>query len=141
MKRRKSSLAVGLPTIVNILVLLLFACVSMLSLGRARADAQTAKHSWEVSTGYFAADSTAQTLLGEIEQAASLPPDEAGVEMESILNEQGVAGRYDPKTQQVSFTLSAGEAGTLSVRLHLLAVGKYEITSWKLTPHEDAANG
>ena len=32
MKKRKGSLAVGFPTIVNILVLLLFTCVSLLAL-------------------------------------------------------------------------------------------------------------
>ena len=47
MKKRKSSLAVGFPTIVNILVLLAFTCVSLLSLSRAQADRMTAAHGWD----------------------------------------------------------------------------------------------
>lgn len=137
MKRRKSSLAVGLPTLVTVLTLLLFACAALLSLSRAQTDYRTAEHGWEVTSGYFAADAQAQTLLGDIEQAAALAPNLAGVEMESILNEQGVAARYDPESQVFSFTLPAGEAGVLSVALHLLGNGRYEITAWQLVPHAE----
>lgn len=136
MKKRKSSLAVGFPTIVNILVLLVFACVSMLSLSRAQADHMAASHAWDVTYGYFAADQQAQMLLGTIESAVALEPSLAGVEMESLLNEQGIAARYDPDSQIFSFTLPAEEAGTLSVSLHLLEPGSYEILSWQLVPYE-----
>ena len=134
---KKSSLALGLPTVVNLLVLLLFACVSMLSLSRAQADYMTASHGQDVSSDYFAADAQAQTLLGTLEQAAALAPDLAGVEMESILNEQGVAGRYDAQTRRLDFTVPAGEAGTLSVSLDLLDSGGFRIAVWQLLPHED----
>lgn len=136
MKKRKSSLAVGFPTIVNILVLLAFTCVSLLSLSRAQADRMTAAHGWDVTRDYFEADSRAQTLLGELENAAALPHTEAGVEMEAILNDQGVAARYDEAAEELSFPLPAGEAGTLSVCLHLLPGGQFEITEWQLVPHE-----
>ena len=44
MKKRKSSLAVGFPTTLNILVLLAFTCVSLLSLSRAQADRMASVH-------------------------------------------------------------------------------------------------
>lgn len=136
MKKRKSSLAVGFPTIVNILVLLALTCVSLLSLSRAQVDRMTAAHSWDVTRDSFEADSRAQILLGELESAAALPRPEAGVEMEVILNDQGIAARYDEAAEELSFPLPAGEAGTLSVRLHLLPGGQFEITEWRLVPHE-----
>ena len=132
---KKSSLALGLPTVVNLLVLLLFACVAMLSLSRAQADYMTASHAQDVSSDYFAADATAQTLLGTLEEAAGLSPALAGVEMESILNEQGIAARYDQQTARLSFTVPAGEAGSLSVGLDL-ADGGFHIAVWQLVPHE-----
>lgn len=134
---KKSSLALGLPTVVNLLVLLLFACVSMLSLSRAQADYMTASHGQDVSSDYFAADAQAQILLGSLEQAASLEPDLAGFEMESILNEQGIAARYEQQTRLLSFSVPAGEAGSLSVGLTLLDSGGFEITAWQLIPHEE----
>ena len=118
MKKRKGSLAVGFPTIVNILVLLLFTCVSLLALSRAQAD------------------SRAQTLLGQLEPFASLPPAEAGMEMEALLNDQGIAARYDAETQLLTFPLPAGEAGTLSVSLQLLPESGFQIHAWTLIPHE-----
>ena len=136
MKKRKSSLAVGFPTTLNILVLLAFTCVSLLSLSRAQADRMASVHGWDVTSGYFAADSRAQALLGELECAASLPPAKAGVEKEAILNDQGIAARYDEAAAELSFPLPAGEAGTLFVRLHLLPGGQFEITQWRLVPHE-----
>lgn len=136
MKKNKSGLLIGLPTALNILVLLAFACVSMLSLSRARIDYMAAKHSHDVSRGYFSADSRAQLLLGELSEEAALPPLEAGAEMEAALNDQGIAARFDRAARVLAFSLPAGEAGTLSVRLHLLAAGRYEITAWQLVPHE-----
>lgn len=138
MKKRKSSLAVGLPTIVNILVLLVLACTATLSLSRAEADRMTAVHGWDVTGDYFAADSRAQRLLGELAEAAVLPADEAGLEMEAQLNEQGVAARYDRDSGRLTFTLPAGEAGTLSVVLRLTG-GGFDIVHWRLIPHESAA--
>lgn len=136
MKKRKGSLAVGFPTIVNILVLLLFTCVSLLALSRAQADRMTTAHGWDVTSNYFAADSRAQTLLGQLEPFASLPPAEAGMEMEALLNDQGIAARYDAETQLLTFPLPAGEAGTLSVSLQLLPESGFQIHAWTLIPHE-----
>lgn len=136
MKKRKSSLAIGFPTVATILVLLIFSCTAMLSLSRAQADRMTASHGWDVTSDYFAADSRAQALLGEMEEAAALPPGEAGLEMEAMLNDQGVAARYDAQTRCLSFPLPAGEAGTLSVRLRLLGDGTFTIEEWRLVAHE-----
>ena len=66
MKKRKGSLAVGFPTIVNILVLLLFTCVSLLALSRAQADRMTTAHGWDVTSNYFAADSRAKRCSGSL---------------------------------------------------------------------------
>ncbi len=136
MRKRKSSLAVGFPTIVNVLILLLFACVSMLSLSRAQSDYMVSSHGWDVARDYFEADSRAQTLLGEIEEAAALEPSVAGLEMEALLNEEGIAARYDQAAQILSFEIPAGEAGTLMVQLHLLEAGQYEVQAWELITPE-----
>lgn len=136
MKKRKGSLAIGFPTTLNILVLLAFTCVCLLSLSRAQADRMTAAHGWDVTSDYFAADSRAQTLLGEFAPFAALPPTEAGFEMEALLNDQGIAARYEAETQRLLFPLPAGEAGTLSVRLHLLPGGRFEIEQWAIVSHE-----
>ena len=135
MKKHRSSLAVGFPTIVNLLLLLAFTCLALLSLSRAKADQMAARHSWRVSSGYFQADSRAEQLLGAMEEAFALPPGEAGVEIEAWLNDQGIAAFYDQTAALLSFTLPAGEAGTLQITLHLLPNG-FEITEWRLTPHE-----
>ena len=42
MKKHRSSLAVGFPTIVNLLLLLAFTCLALLSLSRAKADQMAA---------------------------------------------------------------------------------------------------
>lgn len=136
MKKSKSVLLIGLPTALNILVLLAFACVSMLSLSRAQADHMAARHSRDVSRSFFAADSRAQLLLSELHDEAALPPAEAGAEMEAVLNDQGIAARFDHAAGLLWFALPAGEAGMLSVQLRLLAAGRYEITEWRLVPHE-----
>lgn len=135
MKKHRSSLAVGFPTIVNILVLLAFTCLALLSLSRAKADQMAASHGWDISSGYFQADSHAQQLLGAMEENFALPPGEAGIEIEAWLNDQGVAAFYDQAAAQLSFTLPAGEAGTLQITLRLLP-GQFEIVEWRLAPHE-----
>ncbi len=43
---------------------------------------------------------------------------------------------FDEAAAELSFPLPAGEAGTLFVRLHLLPGGQFEITQWRLVPHE-----
>ena len=136
MKRRRGSLAVGFPTALNILVLTAFACAGMLSLSRAQTDRAATAHGWDVTRGYYAADSRGQALLGELEASAALPPAQAGMEMEALLNDQGIAARYDAATQQLSFPLPAGEAGTLHIQLRLTGNGQFEITEWRLASRE-----
>lgn len=136
MIHRKGSLAVGFPTIVNIMVLLIFACVSMLSLSHAKIDLMTAKHTVKISKEYYKADSKGQEILGLLSEYSSYEPDLAGHEMENILNEQGIAAIYKKDEQTLNFTLPAEDAGNLSVSIKLIAPSKYEITCWKLIPPE-----
>ncbi len=136
MKYKKGGLAVGFPTIVNILLLLIFACVSMLSLSHARVDLMTAEHSIEISNAYYDADSKGQEILGLLSVYSSYLPDVAGHEMENILNEQGIAAIYQKESQILSLTLPANEAGTLSISIHLISSGQYEIIKWQLLTPE-----
>lgn len=136
MIHRKGSLAVGFPTIVNIMLLLIFACVSMLSLSHAKIDLMTAQHTVQISKDYYKADAQGQQILGLLSQYSSYEPDPAGHEMENILNEQGIAAIYKKDIQTLSFTLPAGDAGNLSVSIKLIARAKYEITNWKIMPPE-----
>lgn len=136
MKYKKGSLAVGFPTIVNILLLLIFSCVSMLSLSHARADEMTAKHSIEISNAYFNADNQGQKILGLLSRYSSLSPDDAGHEMENLLNEQGVAAVYDKDNQVLNITIPANNAGTLSIAINLTGIGEYKILKWQLIAPE-----
>ena len=56
--------------------------------------------------------------------------------MEALLNEEGIAARYDQAAQILSFEIPAGEAGTLMVQLHLLEAGQYEVQAWELITPE-----
>ena len=138
MKKQKGVLLIGLPTVVNILVLLAFACISMLSLSRAQADYMLAERGRDITLSYYAADSRARLLLSELHAEAGLPPNEAGDEMEAMLNDQGIGARYDSQKQRLTFTLPAGEAGTLLVQLHLVDAAACKITRWQVLPHEVA---
>lgn len=136
MRYKKGSLAVGFPTVINILLLLIFCCVSMLSLSHARSDLMIAKHSIEISDEYYKADKKGQKILSILSNYSGYSPDSAGHEMENLLNEQGIAAIYEKGTQVLSFNLPANEAGTLQIDIHIIASGKFEVTKWKLIPPE-----
>lgn len=136
MKYKKGSLAVGFPTIVNILLLVIFSCVSMLSLSHARSDLMVSKHSIEISNAYYKADTKGQKILGILSNYSGYSPDSAGHEMENLLNEQGIAAIYKKETQILNFNLPADEAGTLQIDIHIIASGKFEIIKWQLLPPE-----
>ena len=136
MKKNKIVLLIGLPTVINILVLLAFACVSMLSLSRASADHMAAKHNMRITQDYFAADSRAQLILAELYELTTLSPEETGSEMEATLNDEGIAARFDHTAGELAFRLPAGKAGTLSVRLQLQDTSAYSIAEWRFLPHE-----
>lgn len=136
MRYKKGSLAVGFPTIVNILLLLVFACISMLSLSHAKVDLMTAQHTIEISNAYYEADSKGQEILGLLSVYSSYLPDMAGHEMENILNEQGIAAIYEKESQILNLTLPANEAGTLSISIHLMSSGQYQIIKWQLLAPE-----
>ena len=136
MKYKKGSLAVGFPTVINILLLLIFSCVSMLSLSHARSDLMTSKHSIEISNAYYKADTKGQQILDMLSAYSGYAPDTAGHEMENILNEQGIAAIYEKASQVLSFTLPADEAGTLQIDIHIISSGQFEVTKWQLIPPE-----
>lgn len=136
MKYKKGSLAVGFPTVINILLLLIFSCVSMLSLSHARSDLMTSKHSIEISNAYHEADSKGQQILGMLSAYSGYSPDSAGHEMENLLNEQGISAIYDKGAQVLSFDLPANEAGTLQINIHIITNGEFEVLKWQLLPPE-----
>lgn len=136
MKYKKGSLAVGFPTVINILLLLIFSCVSMLSLSHARSDLATSQHSIEISNAYYKADSKGQKIVSLLSAYSGYAPDSAGHEMENILNEQGIAAIYEKETQILDFNIPADEAGTLNINIHLISNGQFEITKWQLLPPE-----
>lgn len=140
MKYKKGSLAVGFPTIINILLLLVFACISILSLSHARSDLKTAKHSVEISNAYHEADSKGQQILSILSTYSGYSPDKAGHEMENLLNEQSIAAIYQKETQILSFSLPANEAGTLDIDIHLIASGQFEILKWQILAPESENN-
>lgn len=136
MKYKKGFLVFGLPTVITILILLIFSYVSMLSLTHARSNMMKAQHTMEISKAYYEADSKGQQIIGLLSAYHGYAPDYIGQEMENILNEQGIASIYKKDNQNLSFVLPAGDAGILSVEINLISNGKHEITKWQILPPE-----
>lgn len=130
-KTTSRAVAFGGPTVLTVLIVLCFACLSVLALSRARRDETLAVRAAETVAAYYQAEGAAETVLSGLNDLCAASPARAGEAMADAARQMGAEAAFDAQEGLLSFSFDAGAQGryTVSVRLSPADGG----TAWTLT--------
>ncbi len=136
-KKEEGGIQIGTSSLVVIFVILALTVFAVLSLTGVLADDRLSDRAAEWTTAYYEADSKAEDMLKDINQA--IDAQKSGVagsteDIDSKLNDI-TGGGYDSQKGRISFRLPINEKVVLGVELELLDTPKdgkyYRILKWQ----------
>ncbi|MDO4270929.1 MAG: hypothetical protein Q4C72_08425 [Eubacteriales bacterium] len=124
MRREPASARFGGPTVLTVLIVLSFACLSLLALSRAGMDHRLTARGAQTVSDYYAAEGEAERIVSLLSRDCGLPAAQAGEAMAETARAQGARDvSYDGRDAVLRFTVPAGAQGDYVSALRLSPEG------------------
>lgn len=125
-ERRQTGMTLGGSTVLTVLLVLCLSCFALLTWSRARTAYSYSQRTAQTVSDYYAADSRAEELLALlVPLTKNTVPSQAGPALAAALEEQdALSVQWDAAAQQITFALSAGAQGDLTLVLALQQDGR-----------------
>ncbi|MDR0501169.1 MAG: hypothetical protein LBG97_08040 [Coriobacteriales bacterium] len=133
-RKRRSALGIGVSTLVTILVVMLLATFSVLSLASARSDMHLSQMAAESSHDYYEADTWATRWYAELDARCVSQEELSASSRVSILKSVGYDASLDDIDGSVIVNQSfpAGNTRTLQVSIAIEDNGTTSILQWRV---------
>jgi hypothetical protein len=146
----RSSVGIGIPTLLTILVVVLLTTFAVLSLVSAKADYTLSVKAAQANQAYYAADGQATAWLSQVE-AKAMAAVKAGRDVKGALEEAGYAvkgggaaaagksGKSSDLELSGSWPVAGGSAGNLEVQVSISSTdGSATVKRWQVVTNAEA---
>jgi hypothetical protein len=131
-RKQRSALGIGVTTLITILVVMLLATFSVLSLVSARSDLHLSQMAVQSTQDYYAAESEATQWYAQLDSFLATKP---SGDLRAALKQAGYVLLDSPTDDLVvSKVFPAGEKRKLTVSIAIAADGSTTIRQWQTAP-------